>query len=76
MASFLRKHLSAPGLIKVVQQQFSKISDPREFKRDSSISISDHLIAGLAVFGLKCPSLLNYDRKRVEVITAFKKTLY
>jgi len=63
MAPLFRKHLSAPSLIKAVHQQFSKIPDPREFKRRVGISIKDHLMSGLAVFGLKCPSLLDYDRK-------------
>ncbi|NGX59910.1 MAG: hypothetical protein KR126chlam3_01070 [Chlamydiae bacterium] len=70
MASSLRKHLSAPGLIKIVHQHFSKISDPRGFKRNVAISLKDHLMSGLAVFGLKCASLLHYDRKRSEVATA------
>ena len=70
MASSFRKYLSAPGLIKTVHQQFSKIPDPREFTRDVTITLKDHLMSGLAVFGLKCPSLLDYDRKRAEVTTA------
>lgn len=70
MASSLRKHLSAPGLIKTVYQQFSKIPDPREFARDTAITLKDHLMSGLAVFGLKCPSLLDYDRKRSEIAIA------
>ena len=67
MASLLRKYLSAPGLINTVHRLFSKIPDPREFNRDPTISLTDHLMSGLAVFGLKCPSLLDYDRKRSEV---------
>ena len=70
MASSFRKYLSAPGLIKTVCQQFSKIPDPREVGKKTTISFRDHLMSGLAVFGLKCPSLLDYDRKRNENATA------
>ena len=69
MTSF-RKHLSAPGLLSIIYQQFLKIPDPRKFSKDVSISIKDHLMSGLAVFGLKCPSLLDYDRKRSDNIIA------
>lgn len=58
-----RKDLSIPSLIAHLHQLFSKIPDPRSLG-DSNISIVDHLMSGLAVFGLKCPSLLDYDRKR------------
>ncbi len=34
MSSSLRKHLSAPGLIKSVYNHFSKLPDPREFSRN------------------------------------------
>jgi len=69
MISSFRKHLSASGLIKTVFQQFSKIPDPRTFEREDTISLKDHLMSGLAVFGLKCSSLLDYDRKRKEEAT-------
>jgi len=61
-----RKHLSISGLINTIYQEFLKIPDPREFKRNSKIPLTDHLMSGLAIFGLKCPSLLNYDRQRLE----------
>ena len=64
-----RKDLSAPGLLKIMYQQFSKIPDPRKFNRGVSISLTDHLMSGLAIFGLKCPSLLDYDKKRADVVT-------
>ncbi|MGK0183860.1 MAG: hypothetical protein ACI9YB_003180, partial [Halioglobus sp.] len=34
MRPLFRKHLSIPGLIKTVHQQFSKIPDPRDLKRE------------------------------------------
>ena len=70
MKPSFRKHLSVPGLIQTIHQQFSKIQDPRDFKREVSIPLKDHLMSGLAVFGLKCPSLLRYDRSRLNAATA------
>jgi len=61
--TLFRKDLSIPSLISHIHKVFSKITDPRPLAK-SSISIVDHLMSGLAVFGLKCSSLLEYDRKR------------
>lgn len=69
MASSLRKHLSAPGLINTVHQLFCKIPDPRDLTRNGTIALKDHLMSGLAVFGLKCQSLLDYDRRRSDSAT-------
>jgi len=69
MASSFRKHLSAAGLINTIYREFSKIPDPRKLSKKGFIPIKHHLMAGLAVFGLKCPSLLDYDRKRKDVAT-------
>ena len=77
MKSLFRKHLSAKGLINKVWQEFLKIKDPRDFKKDPKISIQDQLMSGLAVFGLKCPSLLDYDRSRLKhPVSHNLKTLY
>ena len=65
----LKKNLSAPGLIGSVFHCFSKIQDPRSPRKRSSISLKDHLMSGLAVFSLKCPSLLDYDTKRRDAPT-------
>ena len=70
MTSSLRKHLSAPGLIKTIYHQMSKVPDPRKFTKEGTIPIADHLMSGLAVFGLKCPSLLDYDKKRKDDVVA------
>ncbi len=64
MTSSLRKHLSAPGLLSTIHRQFLKVPDPRSFIKKGTIPIVDHLMSGLAVFGLKCSSLLDFDRKR------------
>lgn len=63
-----RKDLGIPSLIAHVYRVFSKVPDPRPFVK-SNIPIIDHLMSGLAVFGLKCSSLLEYDRKRLSDAT-------
>jgi hypothetical protein len=76
MSSF-RNELSMPGMLRSVYKVFSKIPDPRTFSKAPGISITDHLMSGLAVFGLKCPSLLDYDNKRSnEVVAKNLRDLY
>jgi hypothetical protein len=76
MSSF-RKVLGIPGMLRSIHKVFSKISDPKTFTTPPNISISDHLMSGLAVFGLKCPSLLDYDTKRSdEVVSQNLRDLY
>lgn len=58
--------LHATSLINLIFQEFKKIPDPRNLTSNNQISFSDHLMSGLAIFGLKFPSLLNYDRRRKE----------
>lgn len=60
----IRKSLCADALISAVYHQFKKIPDPRELPNTTSISFIDVLMSGLAVFGLKFPSLLKYDQNR------------
>lgn len=62
MVTKCRKHLSAAGLINTVYRYFATIPDSLAPRRNT-IALVDHLMSGLAVFGLKCPSLLDYDRK-------------
>jgi len=77
MTTPFRKELSIPGLINVVYQQISKIADPRQFRKDLTISLSDHLMSGLAIFGLKFPSLLDFDKRRNDLpISQNLKNLY
>lgn len=59
----LRKHLSHPGLIKTVTQSFQQIPEPFS---PSRAALPDCLLSGLALFGLKYPSLLQFDRDRVD----------
>jgi len=59
-----RKHLSAEALFSVVCSQFASIADDR--KTEGAIPLADVLMAGFAMFSLKCPSLLDFDRQRAE----------
>lgn len=71
----MRKHLSAPGLLASMRLSFSAIKDP--LKDRVTYSLIDCLMSGLAVFGLKCPSLLDFDEKRKDKCVVHNlKTLY
>jgi len=71
----LRKHLSAPSLLATIRQTFHSLSDPRT--GPTTISLPDALMSGLAVFGLKCPSLLQFDQQRGDPIVEHNlHTLY
>jgi hypothetical protein len=59
-----RKHLSADALFRVVRSGFAAISDYR--LSDTEISLTDALMAAFALFSLKSPSLLAFDKHRVE----------
>src|ERR1700682_3195920 len=51
-------------MLKKVRSAFSKIPDPaRDFRGlKSKIPLADCLMSGLALFGLKFPSLLQFDQ--------------
>jgi len=53
--------LAADRLIRIVRERFKNIPDQRT---DPSISLFDALLSGFAVFFLKCPSLLAFERER------------
>jgi len=59
----IRKSLCADTLLSDIHRCFQKIPDPRKLS-DRGISFTDILMSGLAVFGLKFPSLLKYDQNR------------
>lgn len=71
----IRKDLCADSLILSVFDQFKKIPDPRKINQNSSISFTDILMSGLAVFGLKFPSLLQFDQNRA-IVAENLKNLY
>lgn len=71
----VRKSLCADALVASVYHQFQKIPDPRNLSSIAPISFTDVLMSGLAVFGLKFPSLLKYDQHR-DVLDGNLRTLY
>ena len=54
----MRKTLSAPGLLKEVRACFDRITDPIASRR---LTQAGCLMSGLAMFGLKYPSLLKFE---------------
>ncbi|NEX22188.1 transposase, partial [Thiorhodococcus mannitoliphagus] len=72
-APFCRKHLSIEGLLKEAHRVFRRIPDAP----GHDIALVDHLMSGLALFGLKYPSLLQFDQDcREETTRANLKALY
>jgi hypothetical protein len=59
-----RKHLSADALFGLVRNGFASIPDYRLSETD--IALADALMAAFAMFSLKAPSLLAFDKERVE----------
>jgi hypothetical protein len=59
-----RKHLSADALFRLVRSGFATIPDHRSAEVD--IALPDALMSGCAMFSLKSPSLLAFDKQRVE----------
>jgi hypothetical protein len=56
----IRKHLWIGNLLKDVGVNFNKITDPAQRMR--KYSLSDCLMSGLALFGMKYSSLLKFDQ--------------
>ncbi len=71
----LRKHLSAPGLLKSIRQVFSQIEATDSCHARNDISLADCLMSGMAIFGLKYPSLLQFDQDK-QTIQANLRSLY
>jgi hypothetical protein len=72
-APFSRKHLSAAGLLSEARRLFARIPE----QSGCDIALVDHLMSGLALFGLKYPSLLQFENDRREEATrANLKALY
>ena len=55
-----RRHLSVPGLVRGVRLYFQQIEDPVGSRK---ASLADHMMAALAMFFFKSPSMLDFDRK-------------
>jgi hypothetical protein len=60
----VRKHLNADTLLKQMKKDFQKIPDHRA--DNSKIPLNDALMSALAMFQLKDPSLLAFDKRRRE----------
>lgn len=72
--SIFKKHVSIPGLLKKTKESFEKIPDRKNLTK---ISLADCLQSGLAIFGLKFASLLQFDQGRNdEIICNNLKNLY
>jgi hypothetical protein len=68
-----RQSLSIPSLLRATRICFANIPDQ---KPNCSIPLVDHLMSGMAVFGLKYPSLLQFDQdQNDEIIRANLQTL-
>lgn len=63
-----RKHLSAKGMLGLVREKFKDINCPRTLKKRSAnpIELVDCLMSGLAIFGMKFPSLLQFEEQSKE----------
>jgi hypothetical protein len=60
----VRKHLCADALLRSVQDVFCHIPEHR--KGDAEIILGDALMSAFALFSLKSPSLLAFDKERTE----------
>ena len=59
-----RKHLSADALFRLVRNGFASIPDART--EDTEMALPDALMSAFAMFSLQSPSLLAFDKERVE----------
>ena len=72
----MHKHLSVPGLLEGVKDSFSYFKDPLK-KSAKKFDLVDCLMSGMAIFGMKYPSLLQFDEDQsVREIRHNLRTLY
>ena len=64
MVPTVRKHLCADALLRSIQDVFWQLSDHR--KGDAEIPLGDALMSAFAMFSLKSPALLAFDKVRAE----------
>ena len=64
VAPHVRKHLSADALFRLVRSGFAGLPDHR--LDDTELSFTDALMSAFAMFSLKAPSLLAFDKERAE----------
>lgn len=58
----VRQYLSADGLFGLIRRGFQKIKDHRS--KEATIPLADALMSAFAMFSLKDPSLLVFDKRR------------
>jgi Transposase DDE domain len=63
-APHVRKHLSADALFHLVRSGFARLPDHR--LDETELSLTDALMSAFAMFSLKAPSLLAFDKARAE----------
>src|SRR5436190_13056892 len=63
LPSRLRRHLHFDALVPLVRRRFAQLPEPR---RCPAFSLADTLMAGLALFSLKDPSLLAFQRRALD----------
>ena len=73
---FARKYLSADGLLEVVRCSLRQ--EKLKELNNASYSWQDCIMSGLAIFGFKCPSLLQFDKQKHSepLIRRNLRTLY
>jgi hypothetical protein len=59
-----RKYLSADALFRLVHSGFASLPDYRV--GETEIALADALMSAFAMFSLKAPSLLAFDKERAE----------
>src|ERR1700688_774791 len=59
----LRRHLHFDALVLLARRAFDKLPEPR---RCPSFTLADTLMAGLALFSLKDPSLLAFQHRALD----------
>jgi len=64
VAPHVRKYLSADALFHLVRSGFTSLPEHR--LDDTEISLADALMSAFAMFSLKAPSLLAFDKERAE----------
>ena len=72
MAMKMKKNLSIDGLLKACRKSFDLLPDSKVSR--SEITLSECLMSGLAIFGLKFPSLLQFDHGMDDEITKHNLT--
>jgi hypothetical protein len=63
-----KKYLCAAGLLAITRKAFTRIKEPSVSSKKAKVPLVDCLMSGLALLGLKFPSLLKFDQRKEEPI--------